>query len=100
MNWAVGNRTVVWVQQKHVWEAFGFWAHDAQHDTSNCRNVSQLSLKLINRGLVGDLGVKDATKRLWRKVGHGNARMYCCTVPGAVDADQSTDLSHSAREQA
>ena len=63
-----------WFQAKHVWQAFTIWANDTHIDTHNCRSAAQLAMKLMNRGLVGEV---DSPARLWRKVGHGNARVYC-----------------------
>ena len=69
------------------------------HDVSNCRNVSQLSLKLINRGLVGNLDERNPSKRLWRRVGHSNGRVYCYGAKGAADVDDSGVVTLLERER-
>lgn len=73
-----------WITAKHMWEAFSAWSKDTHQNTQNCRNVNQLSLKLISCGFVGDFEAKDPTMRLWRKVGTGNVRKYCCNPPPAA----------------
>ena len=67
-----------WVRAVHVWEAFANWSKDKCIDSRNCRNINQLSMKLISRQLLGPLDERSMNTPIWRKKGAGNQRWYCC----------------------
>ena len=68
-----------WHKGSRVWEAFSKWSHASYVNSSNTRDMAQLSLKMVARGVLGALDDEQRTnKRIGRKATGGNQRAYCC----------------------